>query len=282
MTFAMARSVRVAILINYHSLLADRGRGVKELCEIIASLFGTARRFIEARESTCAVVTQAPCVDDDGELVEAAAVRALLLDTSGVPAHCAEVLEALKDRTFVYHPLDKGTPSWTTRKQLLDTIKHLNPIKDAAGLFKTVLTLEDEHALRSLLGNLVTSIEEDFDKSSYGTVAARLNQMLKIDCVDNSIVHRILQDATHSVRSHFSALVRSVNQHIMQSSFDAADHIIKTAIIPATAALITVNGLRHAELVAQKDDLVNFLKMRREEQARLVELESKMRRISGE
>ena len=39
-TVAGARSVRVVVLINYSSLEADRGRGVKELVKILRDLFG--------------------------------------------------------------------------------------------------------------------------------------------------------------------------------------------------------------------------------------------------
>ena len=41
-TLAAARSVRVVVLINYFSLRADRGKGVRELTQILADLFGTS------------------------------------------------------------------------------------------------------------------------------------------------------------------------------------------------------------------------------------------------
>ena len=39
-TIAAAESVVVVVIINYHSLLADRGKGVRDLVNILCGLFG--------------------------------------------------------------------------------------------------------------------------------------------------------------------------------------------------------------------------------------------------
>ena len=41
-----ARSVRVVVLLNYSSLKADRGRGVRDLTNILTDLFGRADHLL--------------------------------------------------------------------------------------------------------------------------------------------------------------------------------------------------------------------------------------------
>ena len=44
---SQAAGIRVLIVLNYYSLKADRGRGIRELAQILADLFGDARRMGE-------------------------------------------------------------------------------------------------------------------------------------------------------------------------------------------------------------------------------------------
>ena len=53
-----ARSVRVVVLLNYSSLKADRGRGVRDLTNILTDLFGRADHLLSNSPSILLGVSQ--------------------------------------------------------------------------------------------------------------------------------------------------------------------------------------------------------------------------------
>ena len=55
-----AKCVKVLILINYFSLLADRGRGLTEMLEICIKLFGSTANLERFKDALLLGVTQAP------------------------------------------------------------------------------------------------------------------------------------------------------------------------------------------------------------------------------
>ena len=64
-----ARSVRVVVLLNYSSLKADRGRGVRDLTNILTDLFGRADNLLNNAPSILLGVSQLPKTYD-GDVVE--------------------------------------------------------------------------------------------------------------------------------------------------------------------------------------------------------------------
>ena len=67
---AQAAGVRVLVLLNYNSLLADRGKGIKELAGIFVSLFGDSERLLRSVGSVLLGISRCPKVDGEGDPVE--------------------------------------------------------------------------------------------------------------------------------------------------------------------------------------------------------------------
>ena len=67
--FIRARGVKVVMLINYHSLRAERGRGLTEMIQICCDLFGTKENLIRYQNSILLGVTQIPRahVEEEGD-----------------------------------------------------------------------------------------------------------------------------------------------------------------------------------------------------------------------
>ena len=59
-TVHAASRVVVTVLINYHSLKADRGRGIGEMLKILADLFGSTEQLHENLASVIVGISQAP------------------------------------------------------------------------------------------------------------------------------------------------------------------------------------------------------------------------------
>eukprot|EP00968_Pinguiococcus_pyrenoidosus_P028235 scaffold7700_cov344-Pinguiococcus_pyrenoidosus.AAC.1 len=77
-----AASVRVIVLISYHSLLADRARGIQDMIKICGDLFGSYENILKHTESLLVGVTKVPCGGRDEEDLES--VRDLIM-TPPVP-----------------------------------------------------------------------------------------------------------------------------------------------------------------------------------------------------
>ena len=63
------KEMRVVVLINYNSIKADRGRGVRDLIKIMRELFGDTERLLASMESVVVGVSRTPLKDDDDDFI---------------------------------------------------------------------------------------------------------------------------------------------------------------------------------------------------------------------
>ena len=124
----LAHAVRVLVLINYNSLEADRGRGVRETLKILIGLFGTIVALKKACSSILLGVSKVPKFDADGEEMTLDDVRVLFKDKTALDEDSVLVLQTLSQRMFIYDPLDGGSESWIKRQDLIKLIQDLPPL----------------------------------------------------------------------------------------------------------------------------------------------------------
>lgn len=139
-----ASSVRVVVLLNHASLMADRGRGIRDLAKILTDLFGDSNQLLHNARSIRLGISHVPKVDGDGEAIELEHIRDMMSDTAGMSDEMVQCMAELRDRIFVYHPSDNGNSTWLTREQIIESISELESITDPVSIFRTVLTVEDE------------------------------------------------------------------------------------------------------------------------------------------
>ena len=122
-TISGAASVIVVVIINYHSLLADRGKGVKDLFHILSGLFGTMAHVKANAPSLLLAISKAPVVHpESGRLLTAEDHRRRLLEPTGLDAAARELMSALNEsHVILYHLLERGDASWLTRTQVSAT-----------------------------------------------------------------------------------------------------------------------------------------------------------------
>ena len=126
----------------------------------------------------------------------------LLLGSTGVADETKKLLSALSGRVFVFDPFDGGDDSWLKRDGIIDRIKGLAPIKDPAGVFKTVLISEDERELRNIVEALATRIRDAIRDGRYADAASTLEKLSQIDKVDNAVCTRLLGGACDASMLH--------------------------------------------------------------------------------
>ena len=160
----------------------------------------------------------------------------LLLGSTGVADETKKLLSALSGRVFVFDPFDGGDDSWLKRDGIIDRIKGLAPIKDPAGVFKTVLISEDERELRNIVEALATRIRDAIRDGRYADAASTLEKLSQIDKVDNAVCTRLLGGACERVDAALRALEKKALTHAMSGETDMALSIIENKLKPAAKA----------------------------------------------
>ena len=139
-----ATSVRVVVLVNYNSLMADRGRGVRDLTSILTDLFGHPKNLLRYAPSILLGVSRVQKRDDEGEPIELEHIRDLMSDTAGMSEDMEKCVAELRERIFLYHPSDDGNTTWLKRDEIIQRIQELEAITDPSSIFRTVLNVDDE------------------------------------------------------------------------------------------------------------------------------------------
>lgn len=210
--FTKAKSVRVVILINYHSLLTDRARGLSEMFRICADLFGSQENFLRYKDSILLGITQLPALLPDlvgAELIE---LKTWVKETHLTDPFHVNVLRVMSERLFIYDPLNRTNLTYHgawTRETLLKNLTSLPPIQEPLHIFKTVLNAEDERALRLICDEMKERIQGVFNRHSlsendYLTTADYLSTLYKLEIVENPYVSKLIGEARTLIIDHFS------------------------------------------------------------------------------
>ena len=105
-TISSADTARVVVIINYHSLMADRGKGIADLFDILISIFGTVENAMAHATSVLLAISQAPVKHPEtGCSMTLEQHRARLLDPSGLNQASANLLLALNQNVICFHLL---------------------------------------------------------------------------------------------------------------------------------------------------------------------------------
>ena len=95
------------MIINYNSLKSDKGRGQRELMQILSDLFGAPEVITRHAESIMLGVSHVPeAVVEDGEIryIELGEIKREFSDTSSINADVARIVKTSSDKLFLYHP----------------------------------------------------------------------------------------------------------------------------------------------------------------------------------
>ncbi|KAL1525018.1 hypothetical protein AB1Y20_019893 [Prymnesium parvum] len=200
-TLSAAASVLVVVIINFHSLLSDRGKGIKDLFHILSGLFGSIESVKRHAHSVLLAISQAPVAHPEtGQPTTLAYLKARLLDPSGLDRTATEFLDAIVDANVIsYHLLDRGPESWLRRPSIVARIQALPPIEQPSNLFQSVVGDADKESLRRLLKEMSEKATAAILASEYEVAASVLSSLLRINRVENDFVTALVDDAIDAV-----------------------------------------------------------------------------------
>jgi tetratricopeptide (TPR) repeat protein len=202
-----AASVKVLILINYFTLLADRGRGLKDVLKICANLFGKPENLVTNKSSLLIGVTNSPL-----EMTLPSLKKWVSEDS--VP-----FMSDLLDRLFFFDPLDRGTEGtgrWN-RQECLTRIGQLQPVPAHDKIFSTVLTDGDENALVQLSEEIGNNIDKALRAKNFAAAAAQLQSLEDLSVIEHIVLERLIRSQVKRIETY---LMKYANQFKTHCSMD--------------------------------------------------------------
>ncbi len=212
-TLQAARSVKTLILINYHSLLADRSRGLRETLSICSQLFGKPANLERYQSSLLLGVTKSPV----GMSLEG--MRAFIAK-SNLP-----IVEVLSKRVFLYDPLDRGNADFWVHAQFVRAIDELQgiPQRESDKLFRTVLTDGDERKLLDIVEKQSKDLEVALHRKQYVRAAGYWRSMHRLSVIDHYSVERLLNTSCLKLQKMLSRKVGEFRKYCMDYRFREAE-----------------------------------------------------------
>ncbi|CAE8643488.1 unnamed protein product [Polarella glacialis] len=211
-TTVAAASVIVVVIINYHSLLADRGKGVKDLFHILSGFFGTIENVKKHANSLLLVISQAPATHPEtGQGMTLARCTGKLLDPSGLDETGKDLLSAIGDaNVLIYHLLERGDESWLKQDAIIARIKGLVPITEPGRLFQSAINDADKESLRDLVSDLGKQLKSAISSAEYVAAADVVSDLLELKLVEHSFVTTIVDEAVSDAIDDSMVTVRAI------------------------------------------------------------------------
>ena len=215
-----SKNVRVVMLINYHSLKADRGRGLSDMLKISSNLFGNTQNLIKNKGAILIGITNAP-IDMNLEKLK----KWLVADN-------LKSIQELSDRVFAFDPLDREIKGGWTKEQVITNIRKLKPITNHAKIFSTVLTDEDENRLVNISEKIGLRIEEQLKKTdvkveNFEQAAKQLTYLEDLSIIDHVTVERLLSRNQNRVERKIQEFTNEFSAKCSLENFNEAINLLK-------------------------------------------------------
>ena len=210
-----AQNIRIVILINYFSLMADRGRGLNDMLTICTHLFGHADNLLKYKDSLLLGVTGAPLIWQLDRVK-----RWLVKDTP-------EIMQTLAERLFLYDPLDREIQGGWKRTACLSQLQALPPMENPSKIFRTVLTDSDEKKLVTLSEQMQEDIHKALESQNYARAHDRHHHLQNLTLIDHITVERLLTQTNSHIHRYFQKTLDAFKTHCHFEHFSAATTLLR-------------------------------------------------------
>ncbi len=270
----LARSVKVNVLINYNSLLADRGRGILETKKIMSDLFGNEERLKSQLESVLIGITQVPppsAEDDEEDQMDIAQLRG--------DFRSDKLLHANSERIMTFDPLEKPIRGGLKRGEWIASIKGIPGIGHPSEIFSSVLLLTDERKLREIAQELNKRIGESLRTKDYKGVSKHLLMFNKLDRIEHAYVKGLRSEASQHITNQIHELRHGITLLMMGEDYEEAEKMLGD-LDKMRQSLSKVPGCEFVESgYKEAKRFVDYSKKRKEERR---EQEERIRKMAND
>ena len=210
-----AKSVKIIILINYHSLKADRGRGLSDMLKICSNLFGQEKNLESCKDSLLLGVTQVPL-----SLRLPSLKKWIVKDTP-------DIMTTLVERLFIFDPLDRPLEGGWNRQECLSQLHALTPIANPSRIFRTVLTDSDEKKLVTISEKMGENIHAFLKQKNFPKAASSLRQLQRLSLIEHISIERLLHQNTSYIERYFQERIDEFKAHCHFEHFSEAEAVLR-------------------------------------------------------
>jgi energy-coupling factor transporter ATP-binding protein EcfA2 len=258
-----AQSVKVLILLNYRSLLADRSRGLADMLNMCTQLFGGLAHLERFKGALLLGVTQAP-----------ATLRLHKLHffmTDGGPS----IMKTLAQRTFLYDPMDRGGEDFWDRSMChyhLDLLQEI-PQHESWKIFQTVLTDSDERRLGEIVAKQRKTLRKALRSGAYSVAGLCWRNLQRLRVIDHVSVERMLNDSRLMLQHILSRRIASFRENSVYHRFSEAE--IQLAAMRSLASQFNKEDFLLPELdITELTRHLEYFKQQKEEADRTAIIDS--------
>jgi hypothetical protein len=207
-----AEYVKFLILINYHSLLADRDRGITDILDICTQLFGSTVRMEYFQDALLLGVTQVP------EDIDLGVFRKWLVKGT------SRLMEKIFTRLFLYDSVGLSGEDFWSGSRCISEIAALRgiPKSESCRMLQTALKPDDEQKLERIVGKQREILSRALHSESYDEAGSCWQSLRRIRVIDNICVERILNSLQLQVQYHVSKHVAEFKDCVVRFDFDVA------------------------------------------------------------
>jgi hypothetical protein len=260
-----AKSVRVLILINYHSLLADRAKGLSDTFNICTNLFGDTQSLLKAKDSLLIGISRLPARDISLDKIKSWICEGSEKKNSSNASNIdgRELVKILSSRMFIFDPLDNGRNfvDRLSRSEILQQLQALIPLTEPKNIFKTVLLDSDEKKMLQISDSIGTSIEKYLLERDILNGSACLQQLASLNIIQHPSITRIIQQAEIRIITIIQQRMDEVKQLCsLQNDFAKVEKLIEDLELdlsyfhtfPRILESLQLQGLKDFYLLSQQ------------------------------
>ena len=225
--FEQSKGVKVVMLINYHTLKADRSRGLNDMFKICSDLFGSTENLIKYQDSLLLGITGIPqAVHMDEETPSFADLKEWIAEQEVEDPFAQQALICLAQKVFIYDPLDNPNLQYNgawDRKTILQNIGNLTLIDTPDQIFKTVLTPEDKMGLVGICTQIEKRMHEIFFQKNlieedFKNVAGYQKGLCQLEIIEHPHVIKLISNVRNTISSHFKNMVHNFERHCLSNA----------------------------------------------------------------
>lgn len=228
--FGKAQCVKVIILINYHTLKADRSRGLNDMIKICCDLFGSRENLIRYQESILLGITSIPRApareDDDDPLPTLDNLKDWIASTEMNDGFSHETLVCLSRKLFIYDPLDNPNLQYSgawNKPTILNHITQLTPINQPHDIFQTVLTPQDRLGLVNICEEIERQIHSVFGQqklteNDFKKIAGYQKSLNQLEIIEHPQVNKLITKARGTISSNFKKMITEFERNCLEKA----------------------------------------------------------------
>jgi len=191
-----ARSIKgIVVLINYHSLQAERGKGLRETINILIQLFGVREEDVVRYKNAIALLISQ---GQHSNALTLESLREYLHGTGDFP-----MISQLIDNVGFYDPLDREeslAKGAVPRNEMIRALNETTGIETAGDLFGFALGQDSRLALVEFVSFVENEIRTQFREGNFKEVNRLLEPLQNLQLLNSTLITESFEGVVKTIR----------------------------------------------------------------------------------